>query len=311
MALLPFVAGLMMTAGIILLFRALSMPEEEDTLQTRLNQYGARPPSLEEIELQKPFSERMLKPIVLKLSASLAARTPQKTLEDIRINLDGAGNPNNLTVADFLGIKGFAGLALGGVGFLLLSGSDQSVLVKALAPLGLAFFGQNLPNMWLSGKITARQKELTLSLPDALDLLTISVEAGMGFEQALQKVAEKWDNALTREFARVLREQRMGMSRREALRGLGARAAVPEVVAFTSAIIQADQLGVSISRILQLQSEQMRIKRRQKAEKLAHEAPLKMTFPMVLFMMPALWIVILGPMWPNMAIMMGGGGGGG
>ena len=307
MVVVPFVAGLMMIAGILLFFRGLTAPVEEDTIQTRLNQYGARPATLEEIELQKPSSERMIKPIVQRLSKNLASKTPQKTLEDIRVNLDAAGNPNNLTVADFLGMKGFAALALGGMGFLLLSGSDQSILVKILAPFGLAFFGQNLPNMWLSGKISARQKELTLSLPDALDLLTISVEAGMGFEQAMQKVANKWDNALTREFARVLREQRMGISRREALRGLGARAVVAEVVAFTSAIIQADQLGVSISRILQIQSEQMRIKRRQKAEKLAHEAPLKMTFPMVLFMMPALWIVILGPMWPNMAIMMGGG----
>ena len=306
MAVIPFVAGLTMILGILLFFRGLTTPQEEAPLQTRLTQYAVRPPTLEEIELQKPFSERMLRPLFLKLSGKITSLTPQKNLEEIRVNLDSAGNPNNLAVADFLGLKGFAALALGGVAVLLLSGSDQSVLVKILGPVGAGFFGQMLPNMWLSGKIGARQKDLTLSMPNALDLLTISVEAGMGFDQALQKVADKWDNTLTREFQRVLREQRMGMSRREALRALGQRAVVSEVTSFTSAIIQADQLGVSIARILQIQSQEMRVKRRQKAEKLAHEAPLKMTFPMVLFMMPSLWIIILGPMWPNMAIMMSG-----
>lgn len=307
MAVLPLFAGFTMIIGIILFFKGMTAPKEEDPLQTRLSIYGNRPPSLDELELKKPFSERIMKPIITKLSGVIQSRTPEKTLEQIRINLDAAGNPNNLTVADFLGITGFAALAGFGIAFLFLSGSDQSIVVKILGPLGGAFIGSKLPGMWLGSKAGARQKEMTLALPDALDLLTISVEAGMGFEQAMQKVVSKWDNALTREFGRSLREQRMGMSRREALRALGARAAVQEVATFTSAIIQADQLGVSIARILQIQSEQMRIKRRQKAEKLAHEAPLKMTFPMVLFMMPALWIIILGPMWPNMAIMMGGG----
>ncbi len=293
--------------GVFLFFKGLTTEPEEDTLQTRLSQYSTRPQTLEEIELQKPFSERLLKPIFLKLSSTVASKTPAKTLDDIRAKLEAAGNPNNLTIADFLGLKGFAALALGGMAVLVLINSDQSILIKLGAPVAAGFFGQMLPNMWVGGKITSRQKELSLAMPNALDLLTISVEAGMGFEQALQKVADKWDNALTREFHRVLREQRMGMSRREALRALGIRAGVPEVANFTSAIIQADQLGVSISRILQLQSSEMRIRRRQKAEKLAHEAPLKMTFPMVLFMMPSLWIIILGPMWPNMAIMMGGG----
>jgi len=302
MAVLPFFAGFTMILGIILFFKGLSAPKEEDPMHARLTTYG-RPPTLDELELKKPFSERIMKPIIARLSAAIQSRTPEKTLEQIRTNLDAAGNPNDLTVADFLGIKGFAALAGAGIAFLLLN----DPLMKGIGVFVGAFIGSKLPDMWLGSKAGARQKEMILSLPDALDLLTISVEAGMGFEQAMQKVVSKWDNALTREFGRSLREQRMGMSRREALRALGQRAVVPEVTTFTSAIIQADQLGVSIARILQIQSEQMRIKRRQKAEKLAHEAPLKMTFPMVLFMMPALWIIILGPMWPNMAIMMGGG----
>jgi len=302
MAVLPIFAALGMIVGIILFFKGLTTPKQEGALQARLTTYGNRPPDLDEIMLQKPFSERIMKPIIAKLSNLMASRTPEKSLEQIRQNLDAAGNPNNLTVADFLGITGFAALAGAGIAFLLM----QEPMMKVLGVFVGGFIGSKLPGMWLGSKAGARQKEMTLSLPDALDLLTISVEAGMGFEQAMSKVASKWDNALTREFGRSLREQRMGMSRREALRALGARAGVQEVTTFTSAIIQADQLGVSIARILQIQSEQMRIKRRQKAEKLAHEAPLKMTFPMVLFMMPALWIIILGPMWPNMAIMMGG-----
>ncbi len=306
MILVSLLLGIMAAAGVFLVFFSLSRPPQEDDVMARLNQYSAKPPTLEEIEMQKPFSERMLKPIMAKVSASIAARTPQKTLEDIRIALEGGGNPNNLTVADFLGLKGFAALVVFGGAFLVLSNND-SLLLRIFGPIGAGIFGSNLPNMWINGKVQARQKALMLAMPDCLDLLTISVEAGMGFEQAMQTVVEKWDNALTFEFGRVLREQRMGKSRREALRALAIRCNTQELTTFTSAIIQGEQLGVSISRILQVQSDQMRVKRRQKAEKLAHEAPLKMTIPMVLFMMPSLWIVILGPMWPNLVIMMGGG----
>lgn len=305
--LIAFVLALMMSAGIFLIFKGLtSSPVEEVSVQSRLNQFSNKPLTLAEMEMQKPFSERVMKPLMAKFSAAIAARAPEKMLEDIRLLLDSAGNPSNLSVADVLGMKGMAALFAGGIAFLLLSGNDN-ILIKLGAPVLAAVIGQRLPEMWLGGKASTRQKEITRALPDALDLLTISVEAGMGFEGALKKVADKWDNALTREFARAIREQRIGLSRREAMRALGVRCAVPEVLAFTSAIIQADQLGTSIARVLQIQSDQMRIIRRQKAEKLAHEAPLKMTFPMVLFMMPALWIVILGPMWPNMVIMMSGG----
>ncbi len=299
-------AGLGTAAGIFLFFKGLTAPPVEDALHARLAAYGNRPPSLEEIEMSKPFSERIMKPIIAKMSAFLQTRTPQSSLDKIKAQLDAAGNPNNLTVQDFLGLTGFAALAGFGIAFLLSSGqAEWSLPVKILVPLGGAFLGSKLPGMWLGGKAGSRQKEMMLALPDALDLLTISVEAGMGFEQALSKVVSKWDNALTAEFGRMLREQRMGKSRRESLRDMGQRATIAEVVTFTSAIIQADQLGVSIARILQIQSTQMRVKRRQKAEKLAHEAPIKMTLPMVLFMMPALWIIILGPIWPFIAGMGG------
>lgn len=303
----PLLISVLMMMGVVLFFVGLTRPQPtESSLESRLMAYAARPPSLSEIELQRSISERIFKPILSRLTETISKRTPQRTLEEIRRNLDAAGNPNNLTVADYLGLRGFGALFIGVGAFLMASLLKAPFLGMILAPLGGAVVGSYLPGFWLNGKIGARQKEFQLSLPDALDLLTISVEAGLGFDQALQKVAEKWDNALTREFARVLREQRMGISRRDALRAMAQRAKQEDVNAFISAIIQADQLGVSIARILVIQSEQMRMKRRQRAEKLAHEAPLKMTFPMVLFMMPALWIIILGPMVPFLAGMMGG-----
>jgi tight adherence protein C len=171
----------------------------------------------------------------------------------------------------------------------------------------LCFGGFMMPNIWLSTKISARKGAITRALPDALDLLTISVEAGLGFDLALAKVVEKWNNALTMEFARVLTEMRVGKPRRESLRDMVARTEVGDVTAFVAAIIQADQLGVSISRVLQIQSEQMRIRRRQRAEEKAHQAPVKMTFPMVFLIFPALLIVILGPAIPRIMETLGGG----
>lgn len=133
------------------------------------------------------------------------------------------------------------------------------------------------------------------ALPDALDLLTIIVEAGMGFDGAMQKVAEKWDNEISKGFAKVVQEMRLGVSRREALRNMDLSMGVPDVTTFVAAIIQAEQLGVSIAKILRVQSEQMRIKRRQRAEAEANKAPIKMLFPMVFLIFPALFIILLGP----------------
>jgi tight adherence protein C len=147
----------------------------------------------------------------------------------------------------------------------------------------------------LGSKIRKRKKEIIKSLPDAMDLLTIAVEAGMGFDGAMQKVAEKWNNELSRGFSKVVQEMRLGVIRREALRNMSNNMDVPDVTSFVAAIIQADQLGVSIAKILRVQSEQMRIKRRQRAEEQANKAPIKMLFPMVFLIFPALFVVLLGP----------------
>jgi tight adherence protein C len=149
--------------------------------------------------------------------------------------------------------------------------------------------------MWLSGKIRRRQQEIIKAMPDALDLLTICVEAGLGFDAAMAKVAEKWDNELSRAFGRVIQEIRLGKPRREALREMDRTTGVPDITSFVAAIIQADQLGVSMAKVMRIQSEQMRIRRRQRAEEKAHQAPVKMLFPLVFLIFPAIYVVLLGP----------------
>jgi tight adherence protein C len=294
-------------SSVFLIFAGLGMSRRPSREQERLNQYAQRARTLEEIELQAPFSERVLRPILGKLASVVSRFTPQSNIETIRRDLILAGNPNDLQANDFLGLKGMLALVLGGGSFVFLSLSKTPAANTLLYSLALGFSGFMLPNVWLSTKISARKEAITKALPDALDLLTISVEAGLGFDLALAKVVDKWSNALTMEFARVLAEMRVGKPRRDALRDMVARTDVPDVTAFVAAIIQADQLGVSISRVLQIQSEQMRIRRRQRAEEKAHQAPVKMTFPMVFLIFPALLIVILGPAIPRIMETLGGG----
>jgi tight adherence protein C len=156
-------------------------------------------------------------------------------------------------------------------------------------------FGFIIPEFWLGRKVRARQHAILLMIPDALDLLTISVRAGLGFDAALGKVVEKLNGPLTDEFRRALAEVRVGKARREALRDIVPRTEVVPLTNFIGAIIQAEQLGVSISKVLQVQSEQLRIERRQRAEEQAAKAPIKMLFPLVGCIFPSLFIVILGP----------------
>lgn len=292
-----------LTAGIIVLIIVLFIVllvgrrKPSDSLQERLAEYSMRetPATLEEIELSMPFSERVIAPLIQR-AASFAVRfTPAKTLESTRHKLDLAGNPNNWTPSQFFGIRVLAALGLGGLIFLLMAVTKApwgQLLGFTLLFGALGFMG---PALWLGSKIRTRKNSVIKSLPDALDLLTICVEAGLGFDQAMQKVAEKWDDELSRSLARVLHEIRLGKARREALRDMADRLDVSDVTSFVAAVIQAEQLGVSIAKVLRIQSDQMRIRRRQRAEEKAHQAPVKMLFPMVFLIFPAIWIVLLGP----------------
>jgi tight adherence protein C len=266
----------------------------KDAVQQRLEQLVVQPRSLEEFELEQPFFERAIRPIVKRLARAgrrgdqggLIARTDAK--------LEKAGYPGGLRGADWVGVKLLAAIAFAVVGFLigLLLGGITGGLFFALVGAGVGYMG---PEFWLGRKIRSRSFGMMLQLPDALDLLTISVEAGLGFDAALAKVVEKMEGPLVAEFRQALAEIRMGRSRRDALRDVAKRADSQPINNFIGAIVQAEQLGVPIAKVLQIQSNQLRIERRQRAEEAAAKAPVKMLFPMVGCIFPTIFIVILGP----------------
>jgi tight adherence protein C len=303
--------ALLAVAGIALLVAGLYLPHTgKDVIAERLAAFNQRPRSLEEIELQQPFTERVLRPFIRQLADALnrfqqaRAKNPKdnsvKGTEAIQRKLALAGNPYRWTPADYLGIKIFAALVLGGVLFFMLTIGGDPGYALLFGGIGLAFgwFG---PELLLRSKTQARQKQIQRALPDALDLLVISVEAGLGFDAAIQRLVEKRNDPLAAEFARVLAEMRVGRSRRDALKDMVLRTQVPDLNNFVGAILQAEQLGVSITKVLTVQAEQMRTVRRQRAEEKAAQLQLKLIFPLAIFIFPALCVVIMGPVWPTLA----------
>jgi tight adherence protein C len=289
--------ALLVILAIVFIVIGISAPDPADALQSRLAEYGMReqPVSLEEIELSLPFSQRVIAPVVRGLAQRIARMTPQQTLETTRHKLELAGNPNNWSAADFLAIRVGAAILLGLLALAVAIFTKRTLILRMGSPLAGAAVGYFFPVQYLNQLIGARKDSITKSLPDALDLLTICVEAGLGFDAAMSKIVEKWTNELSMEFGRVLQEIRLGKLRREALRDMAERTDVPDLTSFVAAIIQADQLGVSIAKVLRIQSDQMRVKRRQRAEEKAHQAPIKMIFPMVFLTFPSIYIVLLGP----------------
>ena len=278
----------------------------KDAVQARLEQLVVQPKSLEEYELSQPFYERSIRPLIKRLSkfgrrgdqGGIIARTDAK--------LERAGYPGGLRGADWMGVKILSAIvfALIFVALFALIAGIAGGLFFGLVGLPIGFLA---PEFWLSRKAKKRSFEMVLQLPDALDLLTISVEAGLGFDAALAKVVEKMHGPLVNEFRQALAEVRMGRTRREALRDVANRADAQPISNFIGAIVQAEQLGVPIAKVLQIQSNQLRIERRQRAEEAAAKAPVKMLFPMVGCIFPTIFIVILGP---AVITVMGGGGGG-
>jgi tight adherence protein C len=281
--------------SVILLFIGVAAPRPADQVYDRLVEYGGRAVTLEELELSQPFADRVVRPMLRGVSNLVSRLAPNKNVAATRHKLEMAGRPYGWGPTEFMGLRGVAGGLGLALPFVLMTITGAPLMNRVLMPAVLGLLGYMLPVLWLNGKIRKRQGNVIKSLPDALDLLTISVEAGLGFDAALQKVAEKWDNELSRAFHRVIHEIRIGKLRREALRDMADNLDVADVTSFVAAIIQADQLGVSIAKILRIQSEQMRIKRRQRAEEIAHKAPIKMLIPMVFLIFPSIYIVLLGP----------------
>ena len=293
-------AGALIACAVLLVVLGLrpARSPQVDLLEARLAQFteaGRAVQSLAEVEMTLPFFDRVFRPVLERWGRRLAASSGQQRTQMLQEKLNLSGRPWGLTVGGFLVIRiisviicGFLGLAVGSLMGLkmptYLAGPGFGLII-----------GYLLPDSMLSRRMKARQKEILLALPSALDLLTISVEAGLGFDAALGRVCEKYRNALSAEFNQVLNEIRLGRPRLEALDDMGSRNKVEELNSFIQAVIQSEQLGVGIANVLRIQSEEIRRRRRQRAEETGQKAPLKMLFPMVCCIFPTLFVVLLGP----------------
>ena len=295
---LPFLMALLAAGGVLLIVWALLGARTSDPVQARLTQLGTLEgvTSLEEIELQQPVMDRTLRPLMRRLSGIGTRFTSRDRVGRTESKLAAGGYPGGLRTIDFMGLKVVAALVTSALAFLLFgvalgAGAASGVIIAGIG-LAVGFF---VPDYWLRTRIRGRQKAILLGIPDTLDLLTISVKAGLGFDAALGKVIEKTEGPLSDEFRRAMAEVRIGKPRRDALKEMVARTNVPALTNFIGAIVQAEQLGVAIANVLEVQSEQLRIERRQRAEEMAAKAPIKMLFPLVGCIFPSMFIVILGP----------------
>ncbi len=300
--LIVFLVILLIIVGAVIIFargQASGQNAEEDPLQVRLAEFiqrGDDVVSLEQIEMSQPFSERVLIPLVRRLGEFSARFTPQKLIQDTARQLELAGHPWPVDAPTFLAIRFILAVVLGGIAIAYVAIAPAANPTDNFLYIGGAIFaGFFVPHLMLTSRITRRQSEIRKAMPDALDLLTICVEAGLGFDAAMSRVSEKWENELSLAFARTIREVQLGKTRREALRDMADRLGIPEMSSFVAAIIQSEMLGVSMARVLRIQSDQMRVKRRQRAEEAAHKAPVKMIIPMALLIFPSIMIIILTP----------------
>jgi tight adherence protein C len=263
--------------------------------------------TLKELELSKPFSQRVIIPIAQRAAGMFAWMLPQNQMNALRMRLTMAGNPSGITPYQFAGIKGLVMTIV--VGSALLFGylTHYPATFFNLLLLGLVgFCSFSMPDFWLSRQVKQRQTAIVDALPDALDLLVIANDAGLSFEMAMMEITSKWDNELAQEFGRVLSDIRMGQPRRDALASLADRTGVPDIISFVTAITQAESMGVSIGRVLTVQSEELRLRRRQRAQERANQAPIKMMIPLVFLIFPSIFAVLLGPAVPQLLRAFGG-----
>jgi tight adherence protein C len=283
----------------LLVYAAFKTPKDLTPLEARLSEYAGREQavSLEEIELQQPFSERVIMPALRSVSNLIVRFTPAANIQTIQKKLELSGNPWGIEPPVYWAAQIVLSLLFGGIIlFVFLFGSFKPQWWMAILIDVVAFvLGYYFPRLYLEGQISRRQDNIRKALPDALDLLTICVEAGLGFDSAMSKVTEEWENELGNAFGRVIQEIRLGKLRRDALRDMAERIGIPEMTSFVAAIIQSEQLGVSMSRVLRIQADQMRLRRRQHAEEQARKAPVKMMIPLVFIIFPSILIVLLGP----------------
>ena len=301
MALLFVLLGLIIIIAVALVIIGLRNPQtvNDRLLQERLEEFSrtGEQVDLEKLEMSQPFTERVIYPLARKLGELTMKFTPQNWLNNISRKLELSGSPSKMDPTIFLSSQFITAVIFGGITlvFMIFLSSSFPPGQIFLFTLVMTLIGFFIPQFQLSTKITKRQKAIRKAMPDALDLLTICVEAGLGFDAALSKVTEKWDTPLARSFQRVIQEIQLGKLRREALRDMADNIGINEMTSFVAAVIQSEQLGVSLAKVLRIQADQMRIKRRQMAEEEAHKAPIKMLIPMALLIFPSLLIVLFVP----------------
>src|SRR6478736_3484522 len=295
---LLFVLGvLLVVVAIALLAMGMRPAEEVRGINRSLAVLQAMTDAPRELsaELEKPFADRVLQPLQARALKIGRRMTGADSAERLRRKLDLAGNPagwsvDRITAGKVMGAG--LGLLLGIAVGLVLADAFTTRLIFAGAGLVIGFFG---PNLYLYQLAYDRANKLQKELPDAIDLMTISVESGLGFDAAVQQVAQNTQGPLADEFGRMIREMQLGMGRGEALRSLGERANVDDLRSFVSAMVQADSFGIPVAQVLRVQSGEMRVKRRQRAEEKAQQVPVKITIPLIFCILPALFVAVMGP----------------
>lgn len=301
--------GVAVGGAVLALFLSLRVRQQARALEEERFYSTWTTMTLEDVELAQPFRVRIIKPAFNKFLNFLGRFAPQRNIEEIQHKLEVAGRPYGWTVVDFLGLRLLSAFVFGVLFFGLSLLGDMTMTTRVLLTAAITVLGFYLPMFWLSRRISWRKNAILRALPDGLDMLNICVGAGLGFDAALTKVGERWQTPLADEFNRVVAEIRLGKTRRQALLDMANRTEVMEVENFVATIIQADQLGVSIAKVLRAQAEQMRILRRQRAEELARQATIKLLFPLVFLIFPAILAVLLGPAIPQLIRTLGGLGG--
>jgi tight adherence protein C len=270
-------------------------PTNADVVEQRLRVYETGVPvTISELELQQPFSERIVRPFVKRVGRLLEQTIPEKARQQVAQSLQLAGRPGGMSAGDFFAVRYILAGFLCSVGILVGLLFVNAIVLTIGAAIG-AVIGLYGPMFWLRRRVTVRRREIVLDLPDVLDVLVVCVEAGLTFESAMEQVVEKYDHALAEEFGRVLQEIRLGRGRLEALNDLGQRTGVDDLNNFVQAIIQSEQLGSGIARILRIQADELRTIRLLSAQEKGARASLKMLLPMLGCIFPTLWVILLGP----------------
>ncbi len=298
---LPVIASVLLSLSVLLVFAGIAALRPGGELGQRMELYGGagQAMTLEQVEQEQSFTRRVLMPAILRGVHVTGSLLPNKRFAKLRQRLQLAGEPGGLTPAQLAGIKLWMTTMAAGLAALRVYLGPRPTPLLLLSLVLLVVIGFKLPDIWLTRRIQRRQQELTNALPDGLDMLTIAVEAGLSFDQAAGEIVSRWDNELSREFRRVLYEIGVGTSRREALEHLRDRTGIPDIVSFVVAVNHAEDLGTSMGQVLNVQSQEMRTRRRQRAQEKANKVPVKMMFPLVFFIFPSMFAVILGPAVPQ------------